>query len=96
MTGIDFKLFFYGFKSFWEEIEKLVYLVESASEKEGVISLEGHLWGYRGDEFTITIDLCKKEVVEVSEPGGLDSFSIHSTARNYFEFCGVLSVGWLV
>ena len=39
MTGIDFELFFDGFETFWKEVEELVYLVEGASEKEGVVGL---------------------------------------------------------
>ena len=66
MTGVDFKLFFYGFEPFGEEVEELVYLVEGASEKKGVVGLKGHLWCHGGDEFAVAVYFCKKKVVEVS------------------------------
>ena len=66
VTGIDFELFFDGFETFWKEVEELVYLVEGASEKEGVVGLKGHLWGHWGDEFAIAVDFSEEEVVEVT------------------------------
>ena len=66
VTCIDFKLFFYGFKAFWEKVEELVYLVESTGEKEGVVCLKSHLWCHRRDEFAIAVDFSEEEVVKIS------------------------------
>ena len=38
VTGIDFELFFDGFKAFWEEVEEFIDLVEGTGEKEGVVA----------------------------------------------------------
>ena len=96
MTGIDFELFFDGFKAFWEEVEEFIDLVKGTGEKEGVVGLESHLWDNRGDELAVTVDFCEEEVVEVSEACGLYRFSIHGSTWNDFELCSVLAVGWLV
>src|SRR6056300_1762102 len=96
MTRIDFKLFFNGFKAFWEEVEELVYLVEGAGEKEGVIGLEGFFRIDWGDEFAVAVDFSEEEVVEVSEACRLHGFPIHRSAWNDFKLCGVLAIEGLV
>ena len=58
--------------------------------------MEGHLWGDWGDEFAVAVDFCEEEVVEVSEPCRFNGFSVHGSAWNDFELCGVLPVGRLV
>ena len=96
MAGIHFELFFYGFESFREDIEELVYLVECTSEKEGIVGLKGHLRGDRGDELSVAVDFNEEEIVEVSEAGRLNGFSLHGSAWNDFKLCGVLAVRRLV
>ena len=56
MTGIDFELFFDGFKAFWEQVEEFIYLVKGTGEEEGVAGLEGHFRGDRGDELAVAVD----------------------------------------
>jgi len=96
VTGIDFELFFDGFQAFWEEVEEFIDLVKGAREKEGIVGLESHLWGYWGYELAVAVDFCEEEVVEVSEACRFHGFSIHGSAWNNFELCGVLTVGRLV
>ncbi len=96
MTGIDFELFFDGFKAFWEEVEEFIDLVKGTGEKEGVVGLEGHLWGDRGDELAVAVDFCEEEGVEGSEACRFHGFSVHGSSWNDFELCGVLAVGRLV
>ena len=96
VTGIYFELFFYGFQTFWEEVEEFIDLVKGTGEKESVVGLESHLWGNRGDELAVAVDFCEEEVVEVSETCRLYCFSVHGSAWDDFEFCGVLAVGRLV
>ena len=96
MTSIDFELFFDGFQSFWEEVEEFIDLVQGAGEKEGVVGLEGHLRGDRGDELAVAVYFCQEEVVEVSEACGFYGLSVHGSTWNDFELCGVLAVGGLV
>ena len=71
-------------------------MVKGAGEKEGVVGLEGHLWGNRGDEFAVAVDFCEEEVVEVSKACRFHGFSIHGSAWSDFKLCGVLAVGRLV
>ena len=96
MTGIDFELFFDGFKAFWEEVEEFIDLVQGTGEKEGVVGLESHLWRDRRDEFAVTVDFCEEEVIKISKACRFYGFSVHGSAWNDFELCGVLAVGRLV